>query len=260
MSLVYKNSISSIENYNNSLKEDYIKIINRYNKLITEYLKHCYDNMFIQNEEYKKYIVYQGILTITHVFKMLLVYTKNIELTYFNCQKAYVYYIEFIGQISEDNHSFLQLNSKDATLFVYKKTIFEINNDIKKNYKSDEDTKKIINKTDLVIDIYNEIINKILTNNNFSDIIKIVNIDFQKILQKVIKSYIEVNDIKILNRIFNFVINFKEKNILENLELFIKKIKKKDSNNNINIDLQIINHQNEKNIIPNEFISNIFNK
>lgn len=260
MSLLYKNCISSIENYNNTLKEDYIKVINRYNKLITEYLKHCYDNMLIQNEEYKKYIVYQGISTITHVFKMLLVYTKNIELTYFNCQKAFVYYIEFIGQITEDNHSFLQLNSKDATLFVYKKTIFEINNDVKKNYKSDEDTKKILVKTDILIEIYNEIINKILSNNYLSDIIKIVNVDFQKILQKIIKSYMEVNDIQILKKILNFVINLKEKNLLENLELFIKKLKKKDNINNININLQIINHQNEKNIIPNEFITNIFNK
>ena len=30
-------------------------------------------------------------------------------------------------------HAYLQLNSRDATLFVYKKTIYEINNDHKKN-------------------------------------------------------------------------------------------------------------------------------
>ena len=45
-------------------------------------------------------------------------------MTYYNCQKGYIYFIEFIGQISEDNHSFLQLNSKDASLFVYKKINF----------------------------------------------------------------------------------------------------------------------------------------
>ena len=61
---------------------------------------------------------------------MLYMYTKNLEITMHHCKKAYCYYVEFIGQIGDDNHSFLQLNSKDATLFVYKKTIFEINNNI----------------------------------------------------------------------------------------------------------------------------------
>ena len=62
-------------------------------------------------------------------------YTKNIELTMFHSKKALYYYIEFIGQISDVSvhHSYLQLNSKDATLFVYKKTIYDIN-----NFRSDE--------------------------------------------------------------------------------------------------------------------------
>ena len=47
-------------------------------------------------------------------------------------KQAIFYYVEFIGQIGEDSQGFLQLNSKDAILFVYKKTIFDINND-KKN-------------------------------------------------------------------------------------------------------------------------------
>ena len=54
-------------------------------------------------------------------------------MVYFHCKKAYYYYIEFIGQISDDSHSYLQLTSKDATLFVYKKTIFEVDNMVRKN-------------------------------------------------------------------------------------------------------------------------------
>ena len=49
---------------------------------------------------------------------MLLLYTKNIDLTISHCNKALYYYIEFIGQIGDENHSYLQLNSKDATLFI----------------------------------------------------------------------------------------------------------------------------------------------
>ena len=38
-----------------------------------------------------------------------------------------------LSEIDNINHSFLELNGKDASLFIYKKSIFEINNDIKKN-------------------------------------------------------------------------------------------------------------------------------
>ena len=59
-------------------------------------------------------------------------YTKNLDVAYYHSQKSFYFYIEFIGQISEDQHTFLQLNSRDAMMFVYKKTIYEINNEIKK--------------------------------------------------------------------------------------------------------------------------------
>jgi len=54
-------------------------------------------------------------------------------MAYYHSQKAFYYYTEFIGQITGDQNIFLQLTSRDAMMFVYKKTIFEIHNDYKKN-------------------------------------------------------------------------------------------------------------------------------
>ena len=51
-----------------------------------------------------------------------------------------------MGQISEDNNSYLQLTSKDAMLFVYKKTIFDINTDFKKKEFFSSGSKKDIRK------------------------------------------------------------------------------------------------------------------
>ena len=56
-------------------------------------------------------------------------------MTYYHSQKAFYFYGEFISQIIEDPNNYLQLSSKDATLFVYKKTIFEINAQIQKSVK-----------------------------------------------------------------------------------------------------------------------------
>ena len=254
--MTYKNNISCIEYYNNAIDDNYVNIFNKYNSIITDYLKHCFDNIYIQNNGYKKYIIRQGILTINHVFKLLLMYTKNINLTYFNCQKAYVYFIEFIGQIGEDNHTFLQLNSKDASLFVYKKTIFDIHNDVTKNYKSDINIKNLFKNLDPLINIYNFTIFKLLNDFEFNEIIKFVNLDFQKIMQKIIKHYIEINDPEFLDKIIKFITNYKDSNLLETLDYFIKKIKKKDINN---IDLKIIN-QNDKTILsPHKYVNNIIN-
>ena len=67
-----------------------------------------------------------------NVMNVLFLYTRNTELIYKHLNKSFLYYIEFIEQIGEEGNSFLQLSSKDAMLFVYKKTIFDINIEYKK--------------------------------------------------------------------------------------------------------------------------------
>lgn len=68
-----------------------------------------------------------AINSIHRVFEYVLIKTKNIEKAYFYSQKTYFYYIEYMEQVYKTN---LQnnLNQTDAVLFIYKKTIFEIQN------------------------------------------------------------------------------------------------------------------------------------
>jgi len=84
-------------------------------------------------------------------------YTKNLELTIYQCKKALYYYIEFIGQISDVSlhHSYLQLNSKDATLFVYKKTIYDINNVYRKNFALDNKEQQFLNSISNIMMLFN---------------------------------------------------------------------------------------------------------
>jgi len=256
MSLSLQNTENYRENFQCCVSEIFIKYVG----LIREYLIQCIENIYIRNTTYYRYVVYKGITTITHVFLNLLLYTRNLDLTYHHCQKSFYYYVEFIGRIEDDNHSFLQLNSKDASLFVYKKTIFDINSDTIKNYTSNDNIKNITKSLDLIIDIYNNILFRLLSKyNSNSEIIKIINIDFQKIIQKIIKSFIDIDDIYILKKIYYFIVNLKEENnIIENTDLFIKKLKKKDYNKK-NLDLEIINQQTNNNTNPNNYINNIFN-
>jgi hypothetical protein len=82
------------------------------------------------------------------VFTNILYYTKNIDLTYFHCQKSFYFYVEFVGQISDEEKSFLQLTSRDATTYVYKKTVFDINNEFKN--QNELDTHELRVKMDII--------------------------------------------------------------------------------------------------------------
>ena len=97
MFIISQNCIQNIDNYNISFQDTCSTICAKYTVIINEYLKHCLDNIYIQNKAYYTYIIKKGIATLNHVFQILLLYTKNLDIVYYNCQKSYVYYVEFIG-------------------------------------------------------------------------------------------------------------------------------------------------------------------
>lgn len=260
MSSHARNNIQNIEGYNINFQDNYSTIFSKYMLIISEYLKHALDNIYLQNISYRKYIIKKGVSTITHIFNLLLIYTKNLDMIYFNCQKSFVYYIEFIGQIGEDNHTFLQLNSKDAALFIYKKTIFEINNDCRKDYISDDISDKLVNIVDILITTYNTILFRLIDNLELIDIIKVVNVELSKIMQKSIKLYIDSGNTDILNSILSFVTHTKREPILDYLDIFVKKLKKINKINTRILEQEILNNDNDNILNPQKYIITILNK
>ena len=150
--------ISNVDNYNKTFEFTETKTyVSRYVELINEYMLYVVENMIIQDDTYLLFLIRRGVETIMHCFKFLLMYTKNLELTVYQCKKALYYYIEFIGQISDVSlhHSYLQLNSKDATLFVYKKTIYDINNVYRKNFALDNKEQQFLNSISNIMMLFN---------------------------------------------------------------------------------------------------------
>lgn len=168
-------TLQNYDNYYDTYTHNIHEIFIKYVAIINEYISQFTENIKIKNISYYIYVLNKGIETLCHVFKTILLYSKNLKITYIQCQKAVYYYIEFMCQIGETSHSFLQLNSKDATLFVYKKTIFEINNEIIKEFTAIIGTCSILTNIEGLTDIYNKAIihitnnsltNKSITNNN----------------------------------------------------------------------------------------------
>jgi len=100
------------------------QIIETYSKLINEYFGILNESEIMREMNFPVSSVGIGINAIHRVFEIILLKTKSIEKTYYYCQKAYYYYLEYIEQIYRAN-LFQNLNHMDIILFVYKKTIFD---------------------------------------------------------------------------------------------------------------------------------------
>ena len=201
--------LTNTNNYKKKLDDEPVSVIEKYVKILIEYLKYILENHKIKNSSYKKFILIRGIETISHVFHFILYYTNNLEITNYHSQKAIYFYVEFIQQTSSEENSFLQLNSGDAVMYVYKKTIFDINNEYRKNINNNW-KKETINNIFLKWEIINCSV----------DILK-------NILLFTINSndYIDINLIYIFDDLCNLFIqnNFKLSE-LRNYILFYKKI------------------------------------
>jgi hypothetical protein len=224
--------LSQIDNYKDKINKDLKYILEKYIELIIDYMKFITEKINIKKNHYYKYIFIRGFDTITTVFKIMLFYTKNVDLTYYHSQKAFYFYVEFIEQISTDQNSFLQLSSREASLFVYKKTIFEINLEIKKKIKDlSNDDKNILNKLDIFLDIYKNIIVFFINKNQNDNIIDLTNhCEYLKLFNDKI-NMLELIPIQ-LECIHLLIDKLSLNNIsitlfFELMELFVKKISNK---------------------------------
>jgi len=159
----------NISNYNANISNTVTEILNKFVSLIISYMRVISEKMKMSNKVHFRFIFERGLETLIHVFSVIFYYTKNLDITYHHAQQAYYFYIEFIEQISDDTITYLQLTSKDAIMFVYKKTIFNLNNDYKKNIQEPLPEEKVILMTiDSYINIYKSITHHIINHKNFS--------------------------------------------------------------------------------------------
>lgn len=155
-------TISSIENYKSFLEKDEIKqYIRNYINIIYDFVKHCHEDLNIEHNEYLFFIIKQGISTLFHVSNFIMMYTKNKELVHYHLQKCLYYYVEFINQMIRENQNFLQFTSKDAILFIYKKTIFDIDKEYIKTIQHEKEEKEYMRVISSCLESYNTIIEDI---------------------------------------------------------------------------------------------------
>lgn len=142
---------------NNLLDEELPNYIEKIADLIIKY----YKETSTISEEYQN----TGLKSVIHIVKLVLFYTNNIDCAIYYGDLSIIYYLEFLTQITTDGQSFIKLTIRDAIIFVYKKTIFNLN---KENRKTSPSNDKIINKFFQTIDI----ILLLITKSNYESITK----------------------------------------------------------------------------------------
>lgn len=233
-----KHSLTNPDNYKKSIDCSISIVIEKYFNLILDYYNNIYSIVHFKNNTYSKYIIIRGLDTLTNVFLNILSSTKNIDLTYFHCQKAFYFYIEFIDQISDDEKTFLQLTSRDATTYVYKKTVFEICQEHRKQNDSEHNEKcKKIGHFINTLQLY---------------LLKIINLEFNKN-----NEYLEL-----LKTLSNKVISSANKLVASDLEDITEKIYNKieDVQSFLKVSLHIVKKISRSSSSNNEFIKNIEKK
>lgn len=268
-----KENLFDEKNYNKELNnEDSSIYISKFIELTNNYIHYIVKNINIAYKDYNKYIIIKGLETLKHIYILLLTYTKNIDMVMYYCQKSYCYYVEFIEQMNNGS-DIIKLNSKDAVLFMYRKTLYEINQNYRKENITLEEDKLLLDNTYKGINNYlcllesyiDKEINEVDSVNGINNNIPSISLKIIKLFNKIVlnkNSYLEI--LIIISNLIKYL--FEKKISIERsfelLELIIQKMKKTKLNiekieNNIenNEKLENINNINN-NILINLIIDN----
>ena len=164
-------NLNKLNNYNKSLKDKNEDILLKFIYLLKEYFFFFNEKIIIKNKNDKLsfFILEKGLLNLFNNFKILIYYTKNINLTEYYCKKTIYFYVEYVEQIFNEKNLFLNLTSKDAMLFSCKKTIFDINSEIKNKLKNSVEDLNKLNNLINNLDIFKKHIFDFFNNPNLYD-------------------------------------------------------------------------------------------
>jgi len=253
------------EKYNFVEKDIFIS----YLRILNEYIKQLENINFIKYNNIYLFIS-QGLKTISNVFKIILIYSKNLDLSFNYSKKAIFYYLEYMKQIDIESN-FIKLTSTDASIFVFKKTIFLIDNEFRKNYVSKyyHIENNVFLFTEIIKFNFDHLLNDFLIYNDLKNIynnIFLISSQIVNISNNVSSNYIN-NNLLLIYQFNNIIVSINLNHYKDLLLLFLSKkvYNYCNSNNNLNNiilnNLDLIHDDNINNVnFDNNFNNDFFIK
>jgi len=240
----------------------YLRILNEYIKQLEKINFIKYNNIYL--------FISQGLKTISNVFKIILIYSKNLDLSFNYSKKAIFYYLEYMKQIDIESN-FIKLTSTDASIFVFKKTIFLIDNEFRKNYVSKyyHIENNVFLFTEIIKFNFDHLLNDFLIYNDLKNIynnIFLISSHIINISNNVSSNYIN-NNLLLIYQFNNIIVSINLNHYKDLLLLFLSKkvYNYCNSNNNLNNiilnNLDLIHDDNINNVnFDNNFNNDFFIK
>ena len=162
-------SLDNSNNYNYELINSSTYIFKIYVDILNSYITEFNSIKLIYNKNINLYyyLFDKGVNTIAHIFKILLINTKNVDLVNYYCIKSINYYIEFIEQNNRQAEDKIKYNH--ASLFSYGSTIYKLNKSYRKTslnildetvsyiiHNNEENELSIFKNIELMINLYNK--------------------------------------------------------------------------------------------------------
>lgn len=142
-------SLSESKTYNKKKDFSLSMVEEQFKRLIVEYFYFIIKNtkkMVMPTSGIYQYVVIRGLETMGHVYRVILLYTNNINAAIYHSQRSICLYVEFMLQILENSQTYLKLGSKDVMLYVYRETIFRLTSEHKKNCQQNISKRQVIEK------------------------------------------------------------------------------------------------------------------
>jgi hypothetical protein len=162
--------LTNISNYKETIDYNITDVCKKYIDLVNYSIILGNENLSITDNLINKQQMFKGIEIISNIFLQVLMYTRNLDVTLHCCNQGIFYYIEYINQIQHKDKEFVFVNltMQDAILYIYKKTIYDINDVYIKQFQTTKEDNKILKVIELFVKFYNNIINLFIYNAEFS--------------------------------------------------------------------------------------------
>ena len=144
--------ISDSSNYKSQLDKTFWEINYTYLQALLDYYKHLKENYTLVSRPNYNFYAEKGLNNLNNVFRMLLVSTKNLELTFFHTIQGHRFYLDFAEHMQNSENVFMKLSLTDALLYSQRKTVYDIDQHFV--YPTTEIDKLMLDYTNKLIDIY----------------------------------------------------------------------------------------------------------
>jgi hypothetical protein len=150
----------------------YLELNTSQRDIFKNYMQEIYNYTLAmtKNKEHKttyyKYIFVKGIEVISHIFMIILYYTKNVKVSSYYIENVSSQYSELLGHLLKPSIANTNFSCKEASLLLLKNSIYKIMPDKQKQTIYTEAELKILNDVRYFVDTFNNVLYDIIESNS----------------------------------------------------------------------------------------------